>query len=328
MKNDLYFVPIFKSKFSAEPEAILNCRNLFNTKIIPYIEIINELDSKGYNKILKNIDGIKHFEQIYRKPDSKLNEAIDVTKKLIKDNVIPSIHFTKDDCKSYDLDYLNSFITLCHENNSNCAIRIFLGHSIKETISLSEKLNKDDFIIIDIEDNDYQASSLFLEDLKHIKQKCNLLIFSNERPLKLSNTMLKANAYNEGFNTSLIDSVKSNSFIEDGFGSYCSAKNDTIESTPNKNEVFGVFLIYNFKENRFFSLKTKKKDHLSRVYSKFKDDFLYDSEIIQIVNELFLNTPISKGMIDSFLLDNKKGNASKYIAFSLVHYIEEISNNI
>lgn len=325
--KDIIFLPILKTKSRSEPLAIRECHDLFNTKIIPYIEIINDAENdKGYDKTKNAIGNLLHFEQFYRKKDSELLNIIEKSKLICNSNTISSIEIKKRDLDNdFDFSSIENFVNFIHNGNYSCSIRINTEIDIKDISKIFNVLSDNDYLIIDIEDNMYKSLMVFLKTITSIHRKCKIIIFSNERPTNSTNRDLAYDDYNNSFNTSVLDAIKNDYFIGDGFGSYCAARNDLTQSGTFKYPVYGVFVIYDFEKNNFFSYKTNKKEHISKVYSflkpKLKDD--------ELLSDFFSKTEISNRMLYSFLdNENKKGNAPTYISFSIVHYIEEICNNI
>lgn len=327
MKNDLIFIPVLKNKAVAEPKAIQICTDLFSSNIIPYIEIINENEeSRGYLNTQKSIKNIVHFEQIYRKNGYSLLDIISKTKKRInREDIIFSI-----DVKSQELidnfSDIDDYIGYVHKSKKNCAIRTEMISNLDVIQKLLNILNNKDYLIFDIKDNDYQSLNLFFLRICQIKHACKIVTFSDERPNNSTNKSLAINDYNHFFNTSVVESIKNDTFTLDGFGSYCSAKNDLNQGGSYMYKVYGAFVIYNFEKNDFFSFKTENTDFLPNAYKSIKD-ILKDN--YDLVMELFSETEKSHAMICEFLDNNeKKGTAATYISFSIVHYIEEIINGL
>lgn len=326
MKNDLIFIPILKNKAVAEPKAIEACSNLFSSRVIPYIEIINEDESsRGYKKTKKSTDNILHFEQIYRKKDTDLQDIINKTKNTIdNEHTIYSIIINSNEIID-DYGIIKDFITYVHSSNHNCALRI-PPIANQETIKkLFCDLYANDYLIIDIDDNDYSSLDIYFSMINNLKHECYLIAFSDERPKNSTNKSLAYNDYNHSFNTSVIDNIKNDNFVINGFGSYCSAKNDLNQGGTYAYHVYGAFVAYNYDKNDFFSFKTEEPDCLPKAYKKIKSIL---KERVDIINDLFQKTNISFTMVNEFLSSEKNGTAAMYISISIVHYIEEIVNGL
>lgn len=327
MNNDLLFIPILKNKAIAEPNAIKACSKIFSNRIIPYIEIINEnAESRGYINTKRELGDLVHFEQFYRRKDSTLSDIIKKTINNTRTNIIPSLHLLDEKELIDNIDITSSFIDTIHNKHSNLSIRIPTFTNFNLLNGLMVLLENEDYLIFDIDDNDYKSLTLFFNAINRIPKKCKIIIFSNERPKNSTNKGLADLDYNLSFNTSVIDSIISNSFNQDGFGSYCAAKNDLNQGGSYKYLIYGAFVIYDYDKNSFFSIKSNTKDHASKAYSQLKSKIKQNRSII---DKLFFKTPISYNYINKLLdNENKKGSAAQYISFSIIHYIEEIYNNL
>lgn len=337
MKNDLIFVPIFKNKANAEPNAIEAVKPILNSNTIPYIELINDqynekLDEKGqkkenlgYKKTKNAIKDILHFEQFYRKKNVDIIDIISKTKANTNNKTISSIHILNNSEVDEHFDSIQKCIIELQQKGFKCALRVSTEISEQNIFKFISILEKGDFLFIDIADNDYKSIKLFLNKIDNYNRKCRIIIISDERPTNTTNKSLMMDDYNKSFNTSVINAIINNSFNQDGFASYCAAKNDLSQGGAYKYDVYGVFVIYEYSKNDFFSFKTDKVGHISTIYSSLKPKIKSNKSTI---SNLFKNTKISYDLLNSFLNNNKKGQAATYICFSIVHYIEEIINNL
>ena len=320
----IFFVPILKTKCSAEPNAVALCKQFFSNRVIPYLEITNTSDNKGYIKIIDILQNQLHFEEIYRKKGSDINKILQETYTLIKPNCIVSLHILNQSELSNVFDECKFFINTCHHNNCPCAIRVFAGADSTQIGILLKLLKKKDFLIIDIGDSNLYSTKQYLDLVNSLSGCCRFLIFSNERPLSLTNSLLASDDYNPTFNTSVIEAIKKKDFEYDGFGSMCSAKND-LNEYPATKPTYAVFLLYDYFSNSFFSYKSDCKEHVSTAYSSLKVKITNDSSKVFSFTE---KTAVAHNRLIELLNSNKKGNASTYICISIIHYIEEIINNI
>lgn len=321
--KEYFFIPIFKSKASAEPKAIAQCKTLFSQRVVPFIEIIDEKSSKGYQMISSTLSDTLHFEQYYRK-DNDLLSTINLTNESIGKHVIPCLHIKSSDELNSCADEIIQMINNVHIHTNHCAIRIPAGIINENLILVLSSLSSKDYLFIDIGTGMYSSASGYIKYIKTNFSNPAIIIISNERPNNLTGSSMEQNGFNRTFNTSIIDAIKKGAFNSDGFGSFCSARDD-LNQVALPLKVYATFLIYNYKHNGFFSIKTTNYDIVARIYKELK---YVISSYKSVIDDLFILTPISKNMINEFLKSNKKGNASTYISISIVHYIEEIVNNI
>ena len=317
----MLFIPIFKTKENAEPHVIDQTSRLFGDSIIPYVEL-----TKEKSKVITALQDIRHFEQVIRKkkgPD--FNTVLSQTVPLLsKNNVIVVIHLKGKELAD-NIDTIEGFIEQAHALDRHVGIRIESGTDLKEVTRIQSLLDHDDFLIIDIADQLYNSSILYLRKICRGTDGCKVIVFCDERPAELKAASYASSGFNN-FSTSLIQSIKDGTFIGDGFGSYCSAKNNLDEGQRNSaTKTHAIFLIYRYQENSFFSMKSAERDHVSKVYSLHFKKYIEDNRSTW---ERFINgkTPLSYQNLQSFLgNDKRKGNAVKYIEIGMIHYIEEIA---
>ncbi len=321
----MIFVPILKTKDAAEPVAIDMVHHLFGNDIIPYIEITKEDSAKS--KVLDKVRTICHFEQIYRKQKSKKNDAplslvISRTIDLLNNpNTTVALQLIGRELET-EFGKIEELIDTSHKNKKSVGIRIDAGSNIEKVNDLGEKLNSDDYLIIDISDQSYSSSRPYIKFVNQMNHSCKILVFCDERPSEIRSDAYAELGYNS-FHTSLVQAIKDSKFIGDGFGSYCSAKNDLYEGGNKNTKTHALFLIYDYAKNSFFSIKSKEKNHISIAYSGFKEFVKSKQDTwIKLINQ---NTPITYNMLMDFFNGPKKGNASRYISIGIVHYIEEIA---
>ena len=317
----MLFIPIFKTKENAEPHVIDETKRLFDDSIIPYVEL-----TKERSKVFESLQGIRHFEQVIRKKKGlDFHTVLLQTVPLLnKNNVIVAIHLKGKELVN-NIDTMKGFIEQAHALGKYIGIRIESGTDFQEVMRIKSWLTRDDFLIIDIADQLYNSSILYLKKICKGTCDCKVLVFCDERPAELKAASYASSGFNN-FSTSLIQSIKDGTFIGDGFGSYCSAKNNLDEGKRTSAvTTYAIFLIYRYQENSFFSMKSAEKDHVSKVYSLHFKKYIEDNRSTW---ERFINgkTPISYQDLQSFLEDGKKkGNAVKYIEIGMIHYIEEIA---
>ncbi len=318
----MIFVPLIKTKTNAEPFVIEKTKQLFGEDIIPYLEIKKTLNDKNVMSMKLQLSGIRHFEGLVRMKGDNLAQVVESTKTLDSDNTTPVITLNgKEILESSDL-----IVGYINEKKIPVAIRIpQVSDSTPLIDYLFGALDEKDFIFIDIGDDPFDSNKSTIDSLCRKPHRCKIIVISNERPLNLTGEDYEDLGYNELImNTSLVDNIKSGSFHCDGFGSYCSAKNNLNEgggATP----VYAVFLVYNFDKNRFFSIRSDTKNYISTAYASLKTKVQKTNTELRLITEV---TPISFACLNEFMESTQKGIASTYYRFGMINYIEQIKNNL
>ena len=321
----MIFVPLIKTKTNAEPVVIDKTLRLFGEEIIPYLEIKKKLSDKNVINMRLQLSGIPHFEGIVRMKGDNLAQVVESTKMLESDNTIPVISLHGEELtESYHL--IVEHIGERKRNKKPLAIRLPQVSEDSTIIDyLYGALDENDFIFIDIGDDPFDSNRSTIEALCKKPHICRIIVISNERPLNLTGEDYEDLGYNELImNTSLIDSIKSGTFPCDGFGSYCSAKNNLNEgggATP----VYAVFLVYDYATNRFFSIRSDSKDYISTAYASLKNKVQKSNTIFGLITDA---TPISFACLNEFMNSTQKGIASTYYRIGMINYIEQIKNNL
>ena len=322
MKIKKIFVPIFKTKCISEPSAIKECLNLFSDRMIPYLEI--KKNTKGYERCYRHLNKITHFEQLNRNENVSLKDSIEAVINKNDPFIIPSIYITSNDDFDDNENDIKKFINTLHKKDMPISIRIDAGIDDNVLNLLFLNLYNNDFLFVDINENEYKSSLLFLKKIHASSIRCKVIVISNERPINIQNSSLEENGYNNLFNTTVISSIlNEKKFLEDGFASYCSAKNDTYEGEHPVNKSYATFLIYDYSNNSFYSFRTHTSKVSPNNFYELKEILKHPSNH-NIINGLFNNTSISNKKLNNYLNGNKPGNASTLITISIIHYIEGI----
>lgn len=306
------FCPLLKTKRVSEKNAVLALKETIEKRddVIPYFELIQDSTDSVAIKYLTIFDKSSFFAE------PKNNDEL--ASLFAYDYLIPVFNVTTQTKPSE----INEFITTGHNNSRPIGIRI-VDSDVRFFGLVNRLLLTNDYLFIDIDKNDYKASSFLLIVNKLVKVYKTIII-SNERSISYSGK--EFSKYDESFptdklfNVSVISSIKDGSFGFDGFGSYCAAKNDLTEEIKIAVTVFGYFLIFDFKQNNFFVSSTEDSEHISKVYNNLIDKiYSTGSDVLTLVS----STPISKGMLDDAYAACKLSCPRK-ITIEITHYIEEI----
>lgn len=318
---NIKFFPILKTK-RAEKKALLNLNNLLKTKsITPYIEDLCKKNSNSFFEVLKDIPFIvENTEDPFNFDNYNFKKAIFSLR--INDEAI-------------NFDKIENVIKGQHNLNKNVCVRIKFGYDtslLEKTLNL---LNDNDYLFVDIDNDKYISSKDYREKIKEIKPNIKIIIISNERLDKKPGRTYKQlkcdasfkDSSNNDFNTSVVNSIKSNSFYEYGFASYCTVRSIKTYYGFSRSAI-GVFLIYSFLDNSFYSIRSASPDQIAKTYNQVHD-FINENYGF-LINTFFKNTPLSAELIKKMLFINPQKNqcAQNFIEISIVHYIEEIVNGV
>lgn len=307
------FIPILKTKRGDQNSIVEKVLCIFerNREIIPYIEVIT-IDSKrinDYKTKLENINYFIEYPSLAQYENHCSTNIIEVYKPKYFIN---------------DYSEIPLLIKEKHLYNRHIAFRINDGEKGMYN-SLIKYLDEGDYIFIDIGNEEYPTR--FTNDIliENRNKKCNVIIISDERDKGIRGEDFKFFGYNSttdlrGLNYTVIEAIKAQSYPFEGFASYCSAKNDTTEGGGG-NPVYGVFLIYNYDENQFFSVRSLNSNNIGVVYEDVNDHVKLE---MTTIDALFDVQNISKKFLHDYILHPKNKQASKYKAISVIHYIETI----
>ena len=314
----MIFTPILKTKQSSEYHALCEMLTIIKSKqnIIPYIESIKSISNKC---VLKYIDILRDTTLFFEPIESDVQTVLDCIDSFPLSCILVLRVRT-----NTTLEEINNFID--KNNKSNRIFGIKIDDADIRYFDFAGKMTNPNYLFVELNGTSYISSS-FLDDLKADKPNCNVIIHSNEREHYVKGKDFKDHDFNlrPNFNFSIVESIKNGTFSFDGFGSRCSAKNDNTEDVKIARQVTGVFLIYDFNENNFYTIKSDEEGTISFTYYKLKEKLIREKPFI---DSLFLNnTPIAKQVLTNYLT-LEKFSCLKLITVSIVRYIEEIIYNL
>lgn len=317
---NMLFVPILKTKQNAEKAAFEKLLPLFNDEIIPYIQIIKKLSS--FSLFEPFIKDKKFFFEIHTGVDDFIKKYEEITNKY--SNAIPVMQISKiPDKKSYS-SYNDWFKLLNRPFGLLLCISEF-GFIDHDYIS---NLTEDDYLFINIDDSPYDSLKTEIDEIKEIC-KAKIIIISQERKDNIAGRYFASYTYNRAyFMSPVIDSIKLGLFEEDGFASYCTAKNNEEDTGGNGKPLTAAFLTYVFAENSIYVVTSEKDDIISRVYTSVRKRLTKSTPENAAFNSLYASTPISLNRLNDELKKTKHSRAVDFIEISIIHYVEEIKNNL
>lgn len=314
----MLFTPILKTKQSSEYNALEATMDIFksNCYVRPYIECIKEINERRVQKYISLLDDCLYFlEPLQSDITSVLSNIGSYSTNC---TIVLRIN---DKTTVADVD---SFISANKASERNCALKI--NDSDDRYMSFIKQLTKEDFLFIELGGTAYSSSS-FLDDLLSEKLNCKIIIHSNERAQYLRGEDFNNYSFNKkaNFNFSIVDAIKTNSFAFDGFGSRCTTKDDNTEDVKKATPIYGVFLIYDYNNNNIFSVKSRYKDYIGRIYNDVRD--LVSKNMVSLDLMFFSHSPRAKKVLDVYM-GLEKTSCNKFITVSIIRYIEEITNNL
>lgn len=320
----MIFVPILKSKANAEPRVIEAFSHRFSNTFIPYLQIIKNDDktSSRVNKILRQIGTKSAFVELDCEiPNNDYINKI-MSNPFDKNNIIPVIPLKK-------IDMYDNFIFLntIHNSAKSTAIKIDIDDIILHAAKvnkLASKLLKNDYIFVNIHDSAYLPLKSILATLKSTSS-AKIIVIYQERIDKTMGKEYYDYAYDTAhFKNDLIECIKNAKFDEDGFASYCTAKNVKNDPINVGNHAVGVLITYNGLNNKFYTVKSNGSGHISTIYTNLKNrinDKTFDKN--KELWSLYEKTPTSYHMLEEEMA--KKGcKVTSFIKIGISHYIEQI----
>lgn len=316
----MIFVPILKTKQNAEKSAFEKLLPLFNDEIIPYIQIIKKPSS--FSLFEPYIKDTKFFFEMRADVEDLIKSYEEITNNY--DDAIPVIQISKIKDKTKYFSY-NEWFKLLNKSFGlllNISEFEFIDH---EYIS---NLTEEDYLFINIDDSNYEPLRTEIDEIKEICP-AKVIIISQERKDTIAGRYFTSYKYNRAyFMSSVIDSIKTGLFEEDGFASYCTAKNNEEDTGGNGKPLTAAFLTYVFAENSIYVVTSEKDDIISRVYTNVRERLKKATPENAAFNSLYTTTPISWNRLNEEFKKPKHSRAVDFIEISIIHYVEEIKNNL
>ena len=283
----------------------------------PYVEYVTD----------RSIESLFYFKEIIpiiedRRTDSQqIQQALAFFRELKKEAsvYIPAFRIPES-ISNEEINLLDGFIEGRHADGLGIAIRINNGQDAVFDYSFFNKLNNRDYIFVDLGESNYKTAMFFLDDIKDKNSLVKVVIISSERRNKKTSKNYCDFGKEPDINSSVLESLRNDSFKEFGFATYCGCRS-TINEVGIGIKAFGLILLMNFDDSSFFSIKSPVCSYIGTTYAALKP-FILDRKdaVLGLLNE----NSISRERLETFLENENKGNAQFYIGLSIVHYIEEL----
>lgn len=326
------FYPILKTKNIAERHIIKKFSNeLFSDNTVPIIEFIKEKDNRITKNFIFSLENISYIGGMSKiNPNYSLLSSIEYAKFLLDESrlVIPFC-FINNKTKSDELKELFIFISNVHTNRRNIALWIENTVDISIISSFKNYIKLGDLLFIDIVDDSYHANKFYFNDVFDIGFSTPISLIYRDKNPSLSGKGFACNDLDYNFNNEVPTLIKSNTFDFDGFGTYCTAR-DNLTDTSIPVKVYPLLSLYNFASNKYFTFKSDIPEYITKAYTTLKTRIKSDSTLRSKLYGLLENTPISKSLYQNIeYKDQSKNNtASEFIEVSIVHFIEEIKKGL
>lgn len=330
----MFYVPIIKLK-SAEIRLSSYIKNaICNDNIIPFLELIYELDNTRKNTTLDtflNNTGIRFFfVGIPHKPDviktddgKKLVTKANKNSKTYYDESLKL--FNLKTCipvfyvyNNEDIDYCNSFLKYAKDHNKMAAVITTTNYASSINQSF---LSTNTYLLIDIGKDGLGAKRISLKSICSTFDS-HLIIIRESRDINTMNTIIK-NGKPVQLNEDLSGDIKRLKnvlgFKISGFGDYCGYKNvATLEGGGgNRGKMFPAWAMYRRDEITPYYLGIKSSKPLS------DDGF---NELIKLSIECFKKIdPSLDNPCISILMNENMGNYGPWNVLTEWNYIYQMS---
>lgn len=313
------FFPILMNKKAEIDCFYLLIQNFvkFYSFLQPYVEYVTN----------QSIDSFFYYDEIIpiiedRRTDSQqIQQALAFFRELKKEAsvYIPAFRIPES-ISNEEINLLDGFIEGRHADGLGIAIRINNGQDAVFDYSFFNKLNNRDYIFVDLGESNYKTAMFFLDDIKDKNSLVKVVIISSERRNKKTSKNYCDFGKEPDTNSSVLESLRNDSFKEFGFATYCGCRS-TIKEVGIGIKAFGLILLMNFDDSSFFSIKSPVCSYIGTTYAALKP-FILDRKdtVLGLLNE----NSKSRELLKDFLEKEKKGDAKFYIKLSVAHYIEEL----
>lgn len=340
----MIYVPMFKNR-QVELSVINGMNNYFNDKMIPLIEIINDIFKRNNNeekitlkKISEKLNGKIAFIDFFRFNSKKYKQftladvrlAWDLSnnKELYKrrieeiglyyDNFIPTLSFKKD-IEDFRINELIDFLNQIQNTTKSVAIRI-TENWINKYINIFEKnLRETDYLLFDIEEQNVVSKIMELNEVMQIKTKAKKILLNSPRKASKNNNEYEINGITSLIDNSVRDEYKKYGF--QGFGDYCGLKDVLPYNIPTGGKGTALALLYDYKINSFYSFLNDDTNKREKGFLDTIPWILEKSKILDPYN----NCPAFKKIIN---LNGSSGGYKLWKNIIATRYIDQISRNL
>lgn len=244
-----------------------------------------------------------------------INKLIGISKYK---NMIPVLSIKKS--LNFKVSKLVEIMDKLQSLNSSIALRIEdeVYDSIKDTIKV--KLRDTDYLLYDINEQDFNSKILEVEELKEDKTKAKKIVLNSPRDSRYANK-----DYENNCATSFIDNTIAREYCNydlDGFGDYGGLKDQLPKTNRNNGKGSALAILYNYSDNLFYSFCNSDTSLGAKGYFEVIKDVLNSESKLNPNNDCAAYVKINR------MFNNKKyGSWRTWNNITLTRYIHQIYLN-
>ncbi|HCC06798.1 MAG TPA: hypothetical protein DEP72_01345 [Clostridiales bacterium] len=351
------YVPILKNR-DQELKLMKNYSGYFSEKMIPLIEIIHEKKDEicTIEGIQERLNGKEAFIDYFTFDDETYGKNVGVNKcniandlrgnmelyfgkleRILKyDNLIPVVSISN--AREFTKEDLKAFLLRIKQNNKRIAVRITDEYLYRYMTTISEIIEKQDFFMFDIREQDIESKFMENEQIKSSNIVARKIILNSPRHRSIKNGSYgedgESGEDGEDGWTNLIDNsvaLKYKKVGFEGFGDYMGLK-DALPGKSGGGKGVALALIYLYSKNKFYIVinndtigDKKPVDQGLKGYKKviYKINLLDSKEFEKRDCEMFKELDIMQSG-----KEKKNGSWSTWNYLTMVRYLDQIHRHM
>jgi hypothetical protein len=296
---------------------------------------VTENDIVTLEEINRIVDGAKVFIDYFRFDVKKYGSKIDINsvtlaytlnnntdeyiKKLMGiskyENMIPVLSLKKS--YNFTKNKLIEIINKLQDSNSSIALRIEdeLYDSIKDVII--KYLRETDYLLYDINEQDFDSKFLELEELKECTTKAKKILLNSPRDSRRANKDYENNCITRLISNSA--AKKYRNYDLDGFGDYGGLKDQLPPNSGSNGKGAALALLYNYDNNSVYSFCNADTSLGTKGYVEIVSNILNYEDILNPNNDC-----VAYLKIKSMSSEGKYGSWRTWNNIALTRYIHQM----
>lgn len=284
------------------------------------------------NQIQKRLNGKKGFIDFFRFSENEYEDedfkSVELSLKLSRDynyykeritqiknysNLYPVISIKSGfEISEHDLIEL---VNELKRTNSSIAIRITDAHLDDYMGLLERHLTENDFIMLDIRNQDVDSRFIELEDFQELESNAYKILLNSPRSRDYKNGDYENLQFTNKINNKA--AIKYKEYELDGFGDFGGLKDDLPKKSSGGNgKGAALGLIYSKEKNAFYSIVNYNTDLGMQGFEYVRSEVIKKLTLLDSDNDCIAIKRI-KGMAEKF------GNWSTWINLTLTRYIQQ-----
>ncbi|ECB9799049.1 hypothetical protein FL870_10495 [Listeria monocytogenes] len=215
------------------------------------------------------------------------------------------------------VDFVN-LLTLMKSKFTSIAIRITSECLDEYKEEIIKNLREDDYFIFDIRNNSMTSKIMELQEIKEYKLSCNMILFNSPRSTELVNGDYEESSIEFKIDNSVCTKYKNYEF--DGFGDFGGLKDELPAGEGSGGMGTALSLLYNYKDNHFYSFKNDNSKDGMKGYKKVVEDIFAN---IHLLGDIKGCPGINKIEEIKNRCDGKYGNWSTWNEITLLRYMSQ-----